>query len=75
MVRRLKDLIDKTVRNERDIAVAEEKLVHHDEIFNMNVTLEERLKEIEYLNITLEERIEEIEEANYKIADLLRNIF
>jgi HD-GYP domain-containing protein (c-di-GMP phosphodiesterase class II) len=36
----------------------------------MNMTLEDRLKEIEYLNINLEERIEEIEEANYKIADL-----
>ncbi len=30
------------------------------------MTLEDRLKEIEYLNINLEERIEEIEEANYK---------
>ena len=70
MVDRLKGLIDTTIVNERQIAVAQEKLVHHNEISNMNVTLEERLKEIEYLNITLEERIEEIEEANYKIADL-----
>jgi len=70
MVDRLKGLIDTTVLHEREIAVSQEKLSHHDEIRNMNITLEERLKEIEYLNITLEERIEEIEEANYKIADL-----
>lgn len=70
MVDRLKGLIDTTVMHEREIAVTQEKLAHHDEIRNMNITLEERLKEIEYLNITLEERIEEIEEANYKIADL-----
>jgi putative nucleotidyltransferase with HDIG domain len=70
MVDRLRNLIDTTVRHEREIAVTQEKLTHHDEIRNMNITLEERLKEIEYLNITLEERIEEIEEANYKIADL-----
>jgi len=70
MVDRLKNLIERTVAQEREMAVTEEKLSHHDEIRNMNITLEERLKEIEYLNITLEERIEEIEEANFKIADL-----
>ncbi len=70
MVDRLKGLIDTTISHEREIAITQGKLAHHDEIRNMNVTLEERLKEIEHLNITLEERIEEIEEANYKIADL-----
>jgi len=70
MVAHLRGLIEQTVSQEREMAIADEKLAHHDEIRNMNVTLEERLKEIEYLNITLEERIEEIEEANYKIADL-----
>jgi putative nucleotidyltransferase with HDIG domain len=74
MVERLKNLIETTVRHEREIAVTQEKLAHHDEIRNMNITLEERLKEIEYLNITLEERIEEIEEANYKIADLASDL-
>ncbi len=70
MVDRVRQLLDQTVNHEREMAIAEEKLSHHDEIRDMNMTLEERLKEIEYLNITLEERIEEIEEANYKIADL-----
>jgi putative nucleotidyltransferase with HDIG domain len=74
MVNRLKGLIETTVQHEREMAISQEKLVHHDEIRNMNITLEERLKEIEYLNITLEERIEEIEEANYKIADLVSNL-
>jgi len=74
MVERLRQLLDTTVRHEREIAVTQEKLAHHDEIRNMNITLEERLKEIEYLNITLEERIEEIEEANYKIADLASDL-
>jgi putative nucleotidyltransferase with HDIG domain len=74
MVDRLKGLIDTTVQHEREMAISQEKLAHHDEIRNMNITLEERLKEIEYLNITLEERIEEIEEANYKIADLVSDL-
>jgi len=74
MVERLKGLIETTVHHERDLAISQEKLAHHDEIRNMNITLEERLKEIEYLNITLEERIEEIEEANYKIADLASDL-
>ena len=70
MVQRLQDLMDTTVRNERDLAVSQEKLSHSEEVQAMNIALEERLKEIEYLNINLEERIEEIEEANFKIADL-----
>ncbi|RME34873.1 MAG: HD domain-containing protein, partial [Deltaproteobacteria bacterium] len=70
MVDRLRQLIERTVAQEREVAVAQEKLAHHEEIRTMNKTLEDRLKEIEHLNITLEERIEEIEEANYKIADL-----
>lgn len=74
MVDRLKGLIERTVQHEREIAISQEKLIHHDEIRNMNITLEERLKEIEFLNITLEERIEEIEEANYKIADLVSDL-
>ena len=70
MVQRLRELVEKTVKNERELAVNQEKLAHNEEIHAMNMTLEDRLKEIEYLNINLEERIEEIEEANYKIADL-----
>lgn len=70
MVKRLQDLIATTVSNERDLAISQEKLMHHEEIEHMNSTLEERLKEIEFLNISMEERIEEIEEANFKIADL-----
>lgn len=70
MVQRLRDLMDTTVKNERDLAISQEKLAHSGEIQAMNIALEERLKEIEFLNIDLEERIEEIEEANYKIADL-----
>ena len=70
MVQRLRALVEKTVTNERELAVNQEKLAHNEEIHAMNMTLEDRLKEIEYLNINLEERIEEIEEANYKIADL-----
>jgi putative nucleotidyltransferase with HDIG domain len=70
MVRRLRELIESTIKNERELAVSQEKLAHSEEVHTLNLTLEERLKEIEYLNINLEERIEEIEEANYKIADL-----
>ncbi len=70
MVQRLRELVETTVRNERELAVSQEKHAHTEEIHSMNMTLEDRLKEIEYLNINLEERIEEIEEANYKIADL-----
>jgi HD-GYP domain-containing protein (c-di-GMP phosphodiesterase class II) len=70
MVQRLRELMENTVTNERELATNQEKLAHSEEIQTMNMTLEDRLKEIEYLNINLEERIEEIEEANYKIADL-----
>ncbi|MDT8440537.1 MAG: HD domain-containing phosphohydrolase [Desulfuromonadales bacterium] len=70
MVQRLRELLESTVKHEREIAVTQEKLAHSEEVQAMNLILEERLKEIEYLNINLEERIEEIEEANYKIADL-----
>ena len=70
MIQRLRELMETTVRNERALAVSQEKLFHGEEIQTMNIALEERLKEIEYLNINLEERIEEIEEANDKIADL-----
>jgi putative nucleotidyltransferase with HDIG domain len=70
MVQRLRELMESTIKNERDLAVSEEKVAHSEELHAMNITLEDRLKEIEYLNINLEERIEEIEEANYKIADL-----
>ncbi|HAD04061.1 MAG: hypothetical protein A2091_10985 [Desulfuromonadales bacterium GWD2_61_12] len=74
MVGRLKQLMESTVNHERELAISQQKLAHHDEIFNMNITLEERLKEIEYLNISLEERIEEIEEASYKITDLASDL-
>ena len=70
MVQRLRELVETTVKNERELAISQEKLAHSEELHTMNMTLEDRLKEIEYLNINLEERIEEIEEANYKIADL-----
>ncbi len=74
MVNRLQSLIDSTVSSERETAIHREKLSHQSEITNMNVTLEDRLREIEYLNITLEERIEEVEEANFKIADLASDL-
>ncbi|MGE4579608.1 MAG: HD domain-containing phosphohydrolase [Desulfuromonadales bacterium] len=70
MVDRLKELIDTKIRHERELAVSQEKLAFHEEIQEMNLTLEERLKEIEYLNITLEERLEEIEDAHFRITDL-----
>lgn len=70
MVQRLRELMETTVRNEREMAISQEKLAHTEEVQALNATLEDRLKEIEYLNINLEERIEEIEEANFKIADL-----
>lgn len=74
MVERLRNLIDTTIENERQLAITQEKLAHTTEISEMNLTLEERVREIEHLNITLEERIEEIEEANYKIADLASDL-
>ena len=74
MVQRLRELMETTVRHERELAVTQEKLAHTEEVQSLNATLEERLKEIEYLNINLEERIEEIEEANFKIADLASDL-
>jgi HD-GYP domain-containing protein (c-di-GMP phosphodiesterase class II) len=70
MTAKLKILMSTTVMHERELARAEEKLAHHHETFQMNVKLEEQLKEIENLNVSLEERIEEIEQANYTITDL-----
>jgi putative nucleotidyltransferase with HDIG domain len=70
MVEKLKRQMDTTIRHERELARAQEKLANHREIQIMNEKLEEQIKEIENLNINLEERIEEIEEANYKITDL-----
>lgn len=70
MMIKLKQLLETTIRHERELVVTQQKLSHHNEIHQMNDRLEEQLKEIENLNISLEERIEEIEEANYKIADL-----
>jgi putative nucleotidyltransferase with HDIG domain len=74
MVNRLQSLIDSTVSHERETAVQHQKLTHQTVIEDMNMTLEDRLREIEYLNITLEERIEEVEEANFKIADLASDL-
>lgn len=74
MVDHLKSLVENTILHECELAVNREQLAHQGELQSMNITLEERLKEIEYLNISLEERIEEIEEANYKIADLASNL-
>jgi putative nucleotidyltransferase with HDIG domain len=56
MVHRLRELVDNTIKNEREFAINQEKLAHSEELYSMNMTLEDRLKEIE--------------EANYKIADL-----
>jgi HD-GYP domain-containing protein (c-di-GMP phosphodiesterase class II) len=74
MVDHLKSLVENTILHECELAVNREQLAHQGELQSMNITLEERLKEIEYLNISLEERIEEIEEANYKIADLASDL-
>ncbi len=70
MVERFGSTMETSIKHERDLARAQEKLSHHRETHQMNQKLEEQIKEIENLNVTLEERIEEIEEANYKIADL-----
>lgn len=74
MVQRLRELVENTIKTERELATSQDKIAHNEEIHAMNLTLEDRLKEIEYLNINLEERIEEIEEANYKIADLASDL-
>lgn len=70
MTIKLKKLMESTVNHERELAIAQEKLFHHNETKILNNQLQEQLAEIENLNISLEERIEEIEHANYTIADL-----
>jgi HD-GYP domain-containing protein (c-di-GMP phosphodiesterase class II) len=70
MTTKLKDLMQTTVINERELARAEEKLAHHHDTQQMNQKLEEQLSEIENLNVSLEERIEEVELASFTIADL-----
>lgn len=70
MTMKLKELMNITIMNERELARAEEKLAHHHDTHLMNQKLEEQLVEIENLNISLEERIEEVEKANYTISDL-----
>jgi HD-GYP domain-containing protein (c-di-GMP phosphodiesterase class II) len=70
MTTKLKDLMQTTIINERELARAEEKLAHLHDIQLMNQERDEQLKEIEILNISLEERIEEVEQASYTIADL-----
>lgn len=70
MATQLKELINTTIMNERELARAEEKLSHHHDTHLLNLKLEEQLREIENLNVSLEERIEEIEHASYTIADL-----
>jgi HD-GYP domain-containing protein (c-di-GMP phosphodiesterase class II) len=70
MVEKLKNLVQTTVINERELARAEEKLVHHHDTELMNRQLEIQLRKIETLNASLEDRIEEVEQANYTIADL-----
>lgn len=70
MAAQLKELMNTTIINERELAKAEEKLSHHHDAHLMNLKLEEQLREIENLNVSLEERIEEVETASYTIADL-----
>ena len=70
MVNKLNELMSTKVMHERELARAQEKLIHHHDTQLMNQKLEEQLKEIENLNISLEERVDEIEQANYTVADL-----
>lgn len=70
MVERLRHLLDSTVHLERERAADLEKMRHQDTINSMNMTLEDRLGEIELLNSSLEDRVNEVEEANYRISDL-----
>lgn len=70
MTAKLKDLMQGTIINERELARAEEKLAHHHDTELMNQKREEQFKEIEILNVSLEERIEEVEQASCTIADL-----
>jgi putative nucleotidyltransferase with HDIG domain len=70
MVDRLKGLMDTTIRHERDLGRAQEKLAHHREIHKMNQRLEGKVEEVEALNGSLEERIAELETAREQIAQL-----
>jgi HD-GYP domain-containing protein (c-di-GMP phosphodiesterase class II) len=70
MTLRLTELMETTVKHERELARTEEKLTHHQDTHLMNLKLAEQLREIENLNVSLEERIEEGEQANHTIADL-----
>jgi putative nucleotidyltransferase with HDIG domain len=74
MVERLQHLLDSTVRLERERAADQEKLRHKDTIDSMNMTLEDRLGEIEQLNYSLEGRVNEVEEANFRISDLAADL-
>ena len=74
MAEGLKHLLDTTVLSERERAADQEKLRHKDAIASMNLTLEDRLSEIEQLNTSLEERVHEVEDANFKISDLAANL-
>ena len=70
MVERLESQMAITIKQERKLARAQEKISQYYNIHELNEKLEVQIKEIEDLNISLEERIEEIEEANFKISDL-----
>ena len=70
MVTKLQEMTAATVSRERELARTREKLSRHLETEQLNLRLEEQIREIGNLNLSLEERVEEIEEANYKIADL-----
>ena len=74
MAHKIKQVIETAISHERELAQAQGKLSHHLEIHQMNLKLEDQIKEIEQLNISLEERIEEIEEANFKIVDLAADL-
>ncbi|NOY13495.1 MAG: GAF domain-containing protein [Deltaproteobacteria bacterium] len=74
MVERLKHLLDSTVHFERELATNREKMRYKNTIDSMNMTLEDRLKEIEQLNITLETRVNEVEDANFQISDLAADL-
>ncbi len=74
MVNKLNELMSTKIMQERELARAQEKLIHHHDTQLMNQKLEEQLKEIENLNVSLEERVDEIEQANYTIADLASDL-
>jgi putative nucleotidyltransferase with HDIG domain len=74
MVQRLQQLLHSTVDQERERAADQEKLRHQDKIDSMNMTLEDRLGEIQQLNTSLEDRVNEVEEANFRISDLAADL-